>query len=218
MSQQLIGKLEKVIQKTVRLNYLLYLPEEYESSGETQWPLVLFLHGMGERGDDVMTIKKHGLPKLADQRKFPFVIVSPQCPPHTYWTAEIDGLKALVEEIADRYRIDRKRIYVTGLSMGGFGTWELASSYPNLFAAIAPICGGGTAAKAAALKDVPVWAFHGAKDDVVPLSASEKMVQAVNAAGGNAKLTVYPDLDHDSWTVTYDNPELYEWLLKRVRP
>ena len=111
------------------------------------------------------------------------------------------------------YDIDQDRVYLTGLSMGGYGTWALASKYPDRFAAIAPICGGGTMIMALGLKDMPVWAFHGAKDQVVPLAESERMVETINARGGNAKLTVYPEAGHDSWTKSYDNQELYDWLL-----
>ena len=106
---------------------------------------------------------------------------------------------------------------LTGLSMGGYGTWALASKYPDRFAAIAPICGGGKRFMAYRLKDTPVWAFHGAKDRVVPLEESEEMVNAINARGGSAKLTVYPDAGHDSWTESYDNSELYDWLLEHRR-
>ncbi len=109
--------------------------------------------------------------------------------------------------------MDTERIYLTGLSMGGYGTWALAAKYPERFAAIVPICGGGKRFMARSLKDIPVWAFHGAKDNVVPLKESVKMVNAVKALGGNARLTVYPDAGHDSWTETYRNKELYSWFL-----
>ena len=111
----------------------------------------------------------------------------------------------------------RLRIYVTGLSMGGYGTWDLATRYPNRFAAIAPICGGGEPARACTVKHLPVWAFHGAKDEVVPLEQSQAMIDALAACDGNARLTVYPDADHDAWTQTYDNPELYDWFLSHRR-
>jgi predicted peptidase len=120
----------------------------------------------------------------------------------------------LLDDIVSRYNVDTERIYLTGLSMGGYGTWTLAAAYPQRFAAIAPICGGGERYMADKFKNVPVWAFHGAKDNVVPPVKSEEMVNAINARGGNARLTVYPDAAHDSWTATYDNPELYDWFLK----
>ncbi|WP_274361427.1 prolyl oligopeptidase family serine peptidase [Paenibacillus thermotolerans] len=205
----------KEIVKTVRSNYLLYLPKQYEES-EEKWPLIVFLHGAGERGSDIEKVKIHGIPKIAEGRDdFPFIAVSPQCPEDSFWSVEIDALDSLINEIADNYRVDTDRIYLTGLSMGGYGTWTLSIAYPDRFAAIAPICGGENPARAAAtLKNVPIWVFHGAKDNVVPLRESEQMVEALQRVGGNVKFTVYPDADHDSWTETYNNPDLYEWFLK----
>lgn len=216
MSQQQARRFEAQITKRVRLNYLLYLPAGYKEDDPKRWPLMMFLHGYGERGDDLELIKKHGVPKILETRKdFPFITVSPQCPDGSWWPHEVDALKALVDYIAEQYAVDEKQIYLTGLSMGGYGTWSLAMAYPERFAAIAPICGGGVSPLAGALKNIPVWAFHGALDEVVPLKESQEMVDGVQASGGNAKLTVYPDLNHDSWTATYDNPELYEWFLKQ---
>ncbi len=201
------------ITRKIDIDYLLYLPEGYGEKDQ-QWPLMLFLHGAGERGDDLNLVKKHGPPKLIEQGKpFPFVVVSPQCPQGQWWTEKTDTLMALLDRIESDYDVDSARIYVTGLSMGGFGTWTLATRHPDRFAAIAPICGGGDWFLADRLKKVPVWAFHGAQDSVVPLALSETMVRAVERTGGNAKLTVYPEANHDSWTATYDNPELYDWLL-----
>jgi len=211
---------KKEICQTVEANYLLYLPEGYESSTQ-KWPLTLFLHGAGERGDDLSKVEVHGPPKLIAQehKQFPFVIVSPQCPEDAWWSdgPQIQTLNALLDDIVARYRIDEDRIYVTGLSMGGFGTWRLACEYPDRFAAIAPICGGGEPYRARALKHLPVWVFHGAKDDVVPLQASQVMVDALKKAEGNVEFTVYPEAGHDSWTETYNNPALYEWFLKHTR-
>src|SRR5262249_54165111 len=154
-------------------------------------------HGAGERGDDLQLVKKHGPPKLIDEGKdFPFVVISPQSPKERSWRPH--ELMALVDEIVARRKIDQDRIYVTGLSMGGFGTWALAAYSPDRFAAIAPICGGGDTSAARRLTKVPVWAFHGAKDAVVPLKRSEDMVEAVKNSGGDARLTVYPDANHDS--------------------
>lgn len=204
----------KKIKKKVECQYLLYLPADYEKDAKKEWPLMMFLHGAGERGDDLELVKKHGPPKLITQGKsFDFIIVSPQCPKDLWWPEQTDILINLLDEIEKRYRVDTDRVYLTGLSMGGFGTWSLACRYPQRFAAIAPICGGGEWYAADRLKHIPVWVFHGAKDDIVSLEESKKMVAAVRKAGGEAKLTVYPDADHDSWTQTYDNPELYEWFL-----
>jgi len=210
----------KEITKTIRADYLLYLPEGY-GEGEESWPLILFLHGAGERGDDVRKVTMHGPPKLVstEGRRLPFVIVSPQCPEDAWWTDElqIDTLSGLLDEVVARYRIDEDRIYVTGLSMGGFGTWRLAAAYPDRFAAIAPVCGGGNPNDAARISHLPVWVFHGAKDTVVLVKDSEQMVEALKAAGGEVKFTVYPEAEHDSWTATYGNPELYAWFLGHRR-
>lgn len=201
----------------MKIDYLLYLPKDY---GKTQdkWPLMIFLHGAGERGSDLNKVKVHGPPKLVERGKdFPFIIVSPQCPAGQWWPTKVETVMALIDEIVEKYNVDESRIYLTGLSMGGYGTWAIACAQPDRFAAIVPICGGGQPYLAARLKDVPVWAFHGEKDPVVPVHESQRMVAVVNAAGGNARLTVYPDAQHDSWTQAYDNPDLYTWLLSHKK-
>jgi predicted peptidase len=201
--------------KTVRIRYFVYLPEGYRSAAPS-WPLLLFLHGAGERGGNLDLVKIHGPPKLAEEgRNLPLVLVAPQCPRGHYWSVAVLG--ALLDQVCDRYRVDLDRVYLTGLSMGGSGTWLLASSEPHRFAALAPICGRGDPRTVCRLRNVPVWAFHGAKDDVVPLEASEIMVRALRDCGGNAQLTVYPDAGHDSWTATYENPEFFPWLLAQRR-
>lgn len=211
---------EKEIRKTVQANYLLYLPEDYLTS-QKDFPLILFLHGAGERGNDVSKIEIHGPPKLIakEGKSFPFVIVSPQCPKEDWWTSgkQLDILNAFLDNILENYRIDKDRIYLTGLSMGGYGTWSLAAAHPDRFAAIAPICGGGNTWDARRVANLPVWVFHGAKDQVVPIEKSEIMVAALEKAGGSVEFTVYPEAGHDSWTETYNNPDLYEWFLKHSR-
>ena len=219
MTKQLSHRLQREITKQVHINYLLYLPDKYGTDPTAKWPLLLFLHGAGERGHDIELVKRHGPPKMAEKgEKFPFVIVSPQCPEESLWEIERDALIALLDEVSETYRIDKSKIYVTGLSMGGVGTWDLAANYPNKFAAIAPICGGGNPKQAVQLTHTPIWAFHGAKDAVIPAEKSSEMVDAANAAGGNAKLTIYPNANHDAWTETYQNPELYQWLLSHSKP
>ncbi len=210
--QQKPCQLDRTIKITMK--YLLYLPKIYEQ--KSSWPLLFFLHGAGERGNDLNLVKKHGPPKLIDQGKeFPFIVVSPQCPNGKWW--EPFELLALLDEITEKYKVDQDRIYVTGLSMGGFGTWALAAHSPNRFAAIVPICGGGEPIRVRALAHLPVWVFHGAKDTAVPLAMSEKMVEALKKRGGTPKFTVYPNAGHDSWTETYANPALYQWLLEQKR-
>ena len=209
---------ECIFEQTARLGYLLFLPRGYGTDPEEKWPLILFLHGMGERGNDLKLVKKHGIPKIVGQQPdLPFVVVSPQCPDETMWRDHHLALKGLLDEVVVDYAVDVSRIYLTGLSMGGYGTWSLAATYPELFAAIAPICGGGFPDFVRELKDVPVWAFHGAEDDVVKLEVGRRMVDALRACGGNVRFTVYPGVGHDSWTQTYDNPELYEWFLQHTR-
>jgi predicted peptidase len=204
----------KKVTKTVGCKYLLYLPADYGKDVKKKWPVIVFLHGAGERGGNLELVKKHGPPKMIGQgREFPFIIVSPQCPNDVWWPEQKDVLINLLGYIEKNYRVDTDRIYLTGLSMGGFGTWSWACAEPNRFAAIAPICGGGERYLATRLKDVPVWAFHGAKDNVVPVKRTEEMVEAVNKAGGEAKATIYSEAEHDSWTATYDNQELYDWFL-----
>jgi predicted peptidase len=197
-----------------KLGYLLFLPEDYGKTDKA-WPLILFLHGAGESGNDLAKVKAHGPPKIVETKKdFPFIVVSPQSPKRGW---QPDALLALLDEVVSKYKVDQDRVYLTGLSMGGFGTWALAAAHPDRFAAIVPICGGGDPKTAERLKGLPMWVFHGAKDNVVPLARSEAMVNAVKAAGGNPKFTVYPEAGHDSWTKTYDNPELYQWLLEQKR-
>jgi len=194
------------------IRYLFYLPQDYYQNRDQDYPLMLFLHGAGERGNTLDLVKKHGPPKLAAAgENFPFIIVSPQCREKTSWKAR--PLKKLLDQITRRYRVDRTRIYLTGLSMGGFGTWALAAAYPEYFAAMAPICGSGDPETAPRLTGIPVWAFHGAKDSVVPLENQQGMVDALKAAGGQVRFTIYPEAGHDSWTETYENPDLYTWFL-----
>jgi len=206
-------------------DYLLFLPQNYQGGTEKRWPLILFLHGAGERGTNVWLVATHGPPKnVTEHPDFPFIVVSPQCPEGRTWSNDL--LLALLDDVTRRYAVDPERIYLTGLSMGGFGTWSLGVSHPERFAAIAPICGGGewisvvlsSRDRMAALKTLGVWAFHGAKDPVVPVEESQRMVDALKKVGVNeVKLTVYPEAGHNSWTETYDNPELYKWFLEHKR-
>jgi predicted esterase len=201
----------------IKTDYLLFLPEGYDADDSREWPLILFLHGAGERGDSLAKVKVHGPPKLVEQRPgdFPFIIASPQCPAGRWWSTEV--LIRLLDELIATYRVDESRVYLTGLSMGGFGTWNLAMEAPGRFAAIAPICGGGDPERVWRLRHTPAWVFHGAQDKVVPLQASEQMVEALRSYQPEVKFTIYPEAGHDSWTETYDNPELYQWLLSHRR-
>ena len=195
------------------LHYLLALPEGYSPDGAPV-PLLLFLHGGGESGFDLAKVKRHGPPKLIEAgQKFPFIVVSPQNPGSAAFWDE-DALLRLLDHLQITLNVDSDRIYLTGLSRGGYGAWRLALENPHRFAAFIPISGAAPSPYAGWLKDLPTWVFHGALDPVIPVTESERMVAAIHAQGGNVKLTVYPDSNHDAWTATYDNPEIYRWLLQ----
>lgn len=210
-------------------DYLLYLPDGYGADAAKHWPLILFLHGAGERGSDVWKVAAHGPPKIdTTSTNFPFIVVSPQCPAGKIWSDEL--LMALLDDIESTYSVDTHRVYLTGLSMGGYGTWSLGMKYPERFAAIAPICGGGQTIdivlaqnsydpkRLADLKTLGIWAFHGGKDPVVPTNESMHMVDMLKKAGcTDIKLTIYPNALHDSWTQTYANPDLFQWFLAHSR-
>jgi predicted peptidase len=201
----------------VLIAYLVYLPKGYETSKEN-WPMILFLHGIGERGDSPDTLRRHGIPKLIEKGKdLPFVVISPQCPLSTYWPLFLDPINTLLDKVLKEYRIDTTRMYLTGLSMGGLGTWIYAETYPDRFAAIAPLCGRGDTTRAVVLKNLAIWAFHGAKDSLVLPQRSVDMKNYVEKAGGTVKLTIYPELGHSIWRETYSNPELYDWFLQHKR-
>jgi predicted peptidase len=205
---------EAQIRVTARFDYLLFLPRDYAKSRK-RWPLMLFLHGAGEAGTNVERLKVLGPPMIVEsQPDFPFILVSPQSPVR-HWDPE--KLNAFLDYVIRKYRVDKDRVYLTGASMGGSGTWALAAAQPEKFAAIVPVCGSGNPADAARLARLPIWVFQGAKDPVVHLARAQAMVEAVKAAGGNVKFTVYPDAGHNVWTRAYADPELYRWLLEQKR-
>ena len=210
--------------KAVRTRYNFLVFQPHGSAPKSGWPLILFLHGAGERGSRLSAVTKHGIPKVAPQIEgFPFLCVSPQCPAGETW--QVEALLGLLEHVIKKHRVDPRRVYLTGMSMGGYGTWSLAAAQPKRFAAVAPICGGGDvvsvlladAPRLRVLKTLPIWAFHGGKDEVVPVSESERMVDAFRKIGNSPKLTIYPNSAHDCWTGTYENGELYSWLLSHRR-
>jgi predicted peptidase len=201
------------------LRYLLFLPRGYDAAQRKKWPVIFFLHGAAERGRIVSKLKKHGIPRIVEERpEFPFITVSPQCPENSHWGPHIRKLSALLDQVLETYSADPNRVYLTGISMGGNGVWHFAVQYSTRFAALAPVCGYGLTsqglpAKVCVLKDVPTWIFHGAADTIVPLSESQILHDALRDCGGDVRLTIYPECDHDSWTQTYENPELYDWFL-----
>ena len=206
-----------------QLPYLLYSPDFAITNSEEQYPLMVFLHGMGERGDNLAALRVHGLPKVLENgMSLPMFVVSPQCPRTTTWSDIPEVIAELIESLCKKYPVDPGRIYLTGLSMGGFGVWKLLVEYPGLFAAAAPICGGLMEAHyqpsiLEKIVDIPVWNFHGDVDSVVPVTSSDFLVEKLREFGGKIRYTRYPGVDHDSWTATYDNKALYRWFLSKSR-
>lgn len=197
--------------------FQLHLPPGTLAKGAVRQPLMIFLHGSGERGDNLPQVKVYGPPKVADRDpKFPFLLISPQLPAGQDW--DIAKLDALLAWALKRLPADPSRTYLTGLSLGGHATWRWATADPTRFAAIAPVAGTGDPATACALKSTPVWAFHGDRDDVVTPEGSFAMARAIRACGGSPRLTIYPDLGHNSWDPAYDDPALYLWLLEQRQP
>ncbi len=196
-----------------KLTYIIKYPNDYDSN--KKHPVIFLFHGAGGRGNDINIVKDN--PYFNHTKKhqdFPFITVAPQCCKNT-WFDLFETLKRFIQYICTLEFCDKERIYMMGASMGGYATWQIAMSMPEIFAAIVPICGGGMYWNAGRLKDVSVWAFHGEKDTVVYPEESKKMVDSINANGGSAKLTVYPDCEHASWTATYKNYEVFEWLLSQ---
>lgn len=199
--------------------YVLFLPHDYK--GEKAYPLILFLHGAGETGTDGVKQSVVGLgPAIKKKEKtFPFIAVFPQSQKRTWKADSADGKRALaiLQEVEKNYKVDSKRVYLTGLSMGGYGTWSCATAHPNRWAAIAPVCGGGDPKQAAKIKHIPCWCFHGDADKAVPVSRSRDMIKALKEAGGSPRYDEYPGVGHNSWDRAYGNEELYTWLLMHKR-
>jgi len=205
------------IEKEIHLNYLLYLPEDYDPNKEGGYPTILFLHGAGERGDNLDVLTQWGPPKIAHEKGMPFIVISPQCPKDEWWTSRIYHLKNLLDESINTYNIDTSRIYLTGLSMGGYGTFALSQVYPEYFAAVAPICGGGTPSRVNFKKAPPIWVFHGDEDEVVPIESSQIMVDAIRASGTEVKFTIYEGVGHNSFTRAYNESNLFNWFLEHKK-
>jgi predicted peptidase len=216
-SRAVLKQVQVLPTASMPFGFLLYVPPGLKAAGDgANWPLVLFLHGAGERGSSLPAVARHGPPKRVEEgQEFPFVLISPQCPISQYWDPRL--LSRLLDQVEQTWPIDPQRIYATGMSMGGYGTWMVLAQEPHRFAAAAIVCGGGNSLDAARLRHLPLWFFHGQQDDIVPPFESKNLARALEAVGGNVRLTLYPDADHDSWTRTYANPELYEWLLSHRR-
>jgi predicted peptidase len=216
------------------LRYRLLKPDSYDP--KKSYPLVVFLHGAGERGDDNAKQLIHGVAEFAkpeNRKLYPCFLVAPQCPAGQKWSDVDWGADShkmpqepseparlvleLIASMQKDYTVDKKRIYITGLSMGGFGTWDLIARKPDLFAAAVPVCGGGDEATATTIAKLPIWAFHGAKDRVVKPSRSVNMIDAIKNAGGHPKYTEYPNIGHDSWVRAYQDPEMMKWLFSQKK-
>lgn len=201
--------------KFEKITYLIDYPENFDEN--KKYPVIIFLHGAGSRGENTEALNKNPYFKITKTHKnFPFITFAPLCSENT-WFDMFETLKKLVYDISERNYVDKNRIYGMGPSMGGYGMWQLAMSLPDIFAAIVPICGGGMYWNAGRLANTPVWAFHGGKDGCVKCEESKKMVDAVIERGGDARLTIYPENGHDSWSDTYENYEVFEWLLSNTK-
>lgn len=194
------------------LQYILRYPENFDPEEKT--PVILYLHGSGTRGKTPEKVMETDAFQLTGKlQSFPFLMVTPMCPPDETWFDWLHQLKILVKEISSLPYVDTDRFYGMGASMGAYGIWQLAMGIPEVFAAIVPICGGGIYWNAKRLINVPAWAFHGALDKCVLPEESAKMVDAINKNGGNAKLTIYPENTHNAWSDTYSNQAVFDWLL-----
>jgi len=217
------------------LHYRLMKPIGFNP--ETKYPLVVFLHGAGERGSDNVAQLKHGMRDFSSEenrKKYPAYVLAPQCPNDHKWV-ELDWsaprsdmpedpgitmflLKGLIDAMLETSNVDESRVYVTGLSMGGYGTWDAIARFENVFAAAAPVCGGGDPKTVGRFAKLPLWCFHGEKDPAVPVTRSREMIDALKAIGASVKYTEYPGVQHDSWTATYKNPEFHKWLFDQKKP
>jgi predicted peptidase len=208
---------EIVVSVSATQRYWLQLPRGYADDPARRWPMLVFLHGSGERGDDLAQVLQQGPPRLAgDQAESPFVLVSPQAPVDGGWDPHL--LHGLLQQLIAELQVDPDRVSATGLSMGGRGVWAWAIEYPHDLAAIAPVCGEGDEDRVTRIRHLPVWAFHGEDDSVVPVALQRRSIAALRDAGGQPRLTTYPGVGHDAWTPAYADPALFAWLLAQRRP
>ncbi|MDC7221000.1 MAG: dienelactone hydrolase family protein [Spirochaetales bacterium] len=202
-----------------KVNYRLFLPKSYQDNEESKWPLILYLHGAGERGTDQIKLRKYGLfPFIESKADFPFVVLAPLCPKGEVWDFQYKNIMNLLDQIQTDYSIDSNRIYLTGMSMGGQATWNFAIYNPSRFAAIAPVCGciasPNTCKK---LSKVPIWTFHGKKDQAIPFEETQKIVDILSPLNPNLKFSVYEVNGHEVCTMAYEDLDLYEWLLEQKK-
>lgn len=217
-SKSLLIDSEQEIVTKEKLSYYLYYPKGYESNPNKEFPLLLFLHGGGESGDSLQTLKKNGPPKLiVEGKQFPFLILAPQNPHKRKWW-NVRAVNQLLDSIVGNNRVDRNRIYLTGLSRGGGAAWEMAVQYPKKFAAMAVVCGMTPVPYASWIdRKMPIWVFHGEEDKSIPISESENMVKALKKMGYDIRFTRYPGVGHNSWIQAYSTEELYDWFIEQER-
>lgn len=210
MQQAIYGKAD--------FNYLLYLPKNFD--GMAKFPLVIFLHGAGECGEDLNLLKCHSIPKICDKdADFPAVIVSPQCEAGKTWDSQTDRLYSFIQYIIREYAIDENAVSITGLSMGGFGVWQMIMDYPDLFSAAAPVCGGGMSWRVPAILNLPIRIYHGENDSAVNCFYAKDMYNALKNHGAkNVELFLYPGIDHDVWNIVYEKTDAIDWLIKNRKP
>ena len=215
----------KRVSTTLSGRYVVVTPQTYKTQRDQLWPMIVYLHGGGQGGPDLSNVMQHALPKIAlEDPDFPFVLLVPQIAEGKTW--EAGAVLALVKRVASSYRVDARRIYATGISSGGYGSWDLAVRYPEWFAAVAPIAGGGNTlelkmaegARLEPLRSIGIWAFHGENDTAVDASESERMVNEFQRLGAtDARVTIYPGGPHDIWDRAYRDPALYAWFLQHTR-
>jgi predicted peptidase len=205
------------LRPVMEMQYLLYLPGAYENESDAEFPLLLFLHGGGESGDDIERVKTHGPPSMIEKGKdYPFLVLTPQNPhPRKFWNET--ALMALLDKIQKDYRVDPSRVWVAGMSRGGYGAWRLAIQYPERFAALVAICGETPDHYANWLGDMPIWVFHGEEDRTISIKESDEMVAALKKHGNPVRYTKYPNTGHNAWDQAFSDPELYTWLLAQKK-
>ena len=204
---------------------LVLVPVDTSEAVNGKYPTIVFLHGIGERGSDLNLLRRNGFPRnLEGDQQFPFIFIMPQCPSSTEWyytnADNVTAMRTFLDDLIIRFSIDTNRIYITGLSMGGIGSWYFAITLPTRFAALVPVAFRGDGWSPCPAKDIPVWAFHGVLDGVIPFSKAQQLVDQFTACGGSVRFTVYPSGGHDAstWTVTYNNPDVYDWMLRIKKP
>ena len=205
------------LKPVLEMQYLIYLPNGYESDSEAEFPLLLFLHGGGPGGDDLEMLKRSGFAgKIEEGKSFPFMVLSPQNPhPRKFWNET--ALITLLDKIQKEYRVDPSRVWVAGLSRGGYGAWRMAIQYPDRFAALVAVCGETPDHYASWLGDMPIWVFHGEDDRTISIKESDEMVAALKKNGNPVRYTRYPDTGHNAWDQAFSDPELYKWLLAQKK-